>query len=126
MKIPNDISARDEKDLTVRLRHLFLFLRFIITPTEIQNPEAVTTTTVKWRKTIVYPPGEDITFSGNITEAKTSAFGFITVAKNMPPGVKTLPVVFISDSHILTERKKGSHHITALKNLSLNFPLKII
>jgi len=106
MKIPNDISASDENDLTVRSIRLFLFRRFIITPSEIQNPEAVRTATVKLRKTIVYPPGEDTTFSGNTTEAKISAFGFITVVKNIAPGVNMLPVVFISECHILKARKK--------------------
>lgn len=30
MKIQNDISASDEKDLTVRSKRLFLFLRFTL------------------------------------------------------------------------------------------------
>lgn len=38
MKIPNDISASDEKDLTVRSRRLFLFLRFAL---YVHHPETM-------------------------------------------------------------------------------------
>jgi len=106
MTIPNAISASVEKDLTVRPRSLVLFLRFMKTPSVIQNPEVVRTTTVKCRKILAYPTGDDRTFCGKITDAKISAFGFIKVVKNMLPGVKMLTVVFISESHILTARKK--------------------